>query len=297
MKENNEKEEGKVSDKSIKGYKIMILLLIVILGALSFQYFRHVSQMRKDFKIERDTLTNRISNLITDIDNIKVANDTITYRLTVERGRADSLLTRLQNERSVNRATIRKYEKELGTLRSVTKRLVHQIDSLNTLNQALAKENVTIRKQVTSERLRADAAEETASELQNKVRVGSIVKARDISLTALNSSDREVTRASRAERLRVDFVLSANELTMPGPRTIYVRIIGPDGYVMANESGEVFDFEGDMITYSAAREVDYQNQDLSVGIYYNGGGITSGTYQVEIYMDGYRIGSSEIMLR
>ena len=51
------------------------------------------------------------------------------------------------------------------------------------------------------------------------------------------------------------------------------------------------------IGYSAVREVDYQNEDVDVSIYYTGGGFIPGTYKVELYMDGNLIGSSEVALR
>ena len=174
---------------------------------------------------------------------------------------------------------------------------LHQIDSLNTLNQKLVNENITYRKQITSARLRADKAEEKAQELSTKVQKGAVIRARDIALVALNRSDKVVSRAARAERLRVDFVLVGNELSQPGERNVYARIIGPDGYVLANRSNAAFNYEGDMITYSATRQVDYQNEDLSVSLFYNGTGITGGKYQVMIYIDGHLIGSNEIILR
>ncbi|MBO5903666.1 MAG: hypothetical protein J6Q40_06710 [Tidjanibacter sp.] len=291
-------EEKSDDSRSLKGYKVLVIILVVILAALSFLYFKQTHQMREDFRIERDTLTNRIVNLITDIDNIQTANDTITQNLNIERQRADSLMQRLQKERSANQATIRRYEKEIGTLLNTMQHYVKQIDSLNTLNQQLASENITIRRQVTSERLRADKAEERASELDDKVRMGSIVKARDITLTPINATGKPVTRATRADRLKIDFILSANELTQPGSRNVYARIIGPDGYIMANTDGYVFDFEGDQITYSAMRDdVDYQNEDLAIGLYYGGAQVVAGEYQVEIYMDGYMIGESSTLIR
>lgn len=284
-------------EKSIQGYKIVIIILAVILAGLSFLYYNQVNTLKEDFAVERDTLTTRLSSIMGEYDNLKTENDTIAYNLGVERGKADSLFQLITKERSFSRAKIRAYEKEVGTLRTVMRGFVHQIDSLNTLNKQLINENVTYRKEVTSQRLRADVAEEKAQELSTKIRKGAVVRARNIQLLALSSSDREVTRASRAARLRVDFVLAANELSAPGERSVYARIIGPDGYVLANASNAMFEFEGDMKSYSAVREVDYQNQDLAVSLFYNGGGITGGKYQVAIYMDGYMIGSSEILLR
>lgn len=285
------------SSKSIRGYQIVIILLVVVLGVLAFIYFRQVNRLKSDAQAEKAVLEENINDLIVDLDNIKVDNDSISYNLGLERQRADSLMEKLQSERNINRATIRKYERELGTMREIMRNYVRQIDSLNTLNRSLAQENIAFRQQVNNERIRAQAAEERASELSNRVKVGAIIRARDIVLTALNSNDRVVPRASRAERLRVDFILTANDLATPGERMVYVRITGPDGYVLANDISSLFDYEGDKLTYSAVREVDYQNKDLEVGLYYNGSGVTTGTYRVEVFMDGYLIGSTEAYLK
>lgn len=292
-----EQNEGQQTAKSIKGYKVIIMVLAIILAALSFLYFHQTSTIKEEARIERDTLKNQISRLMDDYSDLRTENDTIARNLDIERERADSLMESLDKERTLSRAKIRQYEKELGTLRTVMRTYVHQIDSLNQLNKKLIDENITIRGQITSERLRADKAEEMADELTTKVRQGAVIRAREITLRALSNNDREVTRAARATRLRVDFVLAANELANPGERVIYTRITGPDGYVLANSSNATFEFEGGRKTYSASREVDYQNADLPVGIYYEGSGVIEGRYKVDIYADGFLIGSTEVILR
>ena len=290
-------EEPVNPQKSIRGYQIIIIVLAIILAALSFIYYNQMSQQRQEFTAERDTLTNRFAALMGEYQNVRTENDTIAYHLGIEREKADSLMQSLVNERRLSVSKIRQYEKELGTLRTVMRNYVHQIDSLNTLNKTLIQENVGIRQQIATERVRADMAEEKASELTTKIRQGALVRARDIGLKALSNNDREVSRAARAARLRADFVLSANDLANPGERAVYVRIIGPDGYLMANAANAVFSFEGEGRSYSAMREIDYQNNDIGVSLYYNGTGITGGTYKVEVYMDGYLCGSSEVLLR
>lgn len=286
--------------KSIRGYRIVIIILSVILVALSVLYFSiHRQQMRDNelLQADRDSIQNDLGRLMTDYDNLQVTNDTITANLTIERDRADSLMTRLKKERSWNLAKIKQYEKEVGTLRTVMTSYIRQIDSLNTLNKQLISENVTFRKEISSARLRADMAEEKAAELDNKVKVGSVIRARDIRLAALNARSKPVSRVKNAERLRVDFVLSANELAEPGDKTIYVRITSPDGYVLTTEAMPTFEFEGERLSYSAMREVDYQNQDLEVGIYFNSTGFSAGTYLVELYCEGRLIGQSQIVMR
>lgn len=283
--------------KSLKGYKIVIVLLAVILVAVSGLYYYQSSQLKKEFAIERDTLANRMMAVRENLENLRTTNDSLNHSIVQERERTDSVMEALVKERNITRATIRKYEKELGTMRSIMSGYINTIDSLDKLNRKLITENVGMKKQITSERLRAEIAEERAEDMDIKIRQGSRVIARDIRLLPLNNSDREVSRVNRAARLMVDFVLSANNLTNPGNRPVYVRITGPEGYVLANPQASTFDFEGEPLIYSAMREVDYQNNDLGVGIYYNGSDISAGNYRVEIFMDGMMIGSTEVMLR
>ena len=286
---------------SIRGYRIVIIILSVILVALSALYYGiHRQQMRDNelLQADRDSIQSDLGRLMTDYDNLQISNDSISANLTIERERADSLMTRLKKERSWNLAKIKQYEKEVGTLRSIMKSYVRQIDSLNTLNKKLIKENVSYRKEISSANLRAEMAEEKAAELDNKVRIGAVLRARDISLTALNVNSREVTRVKNASRLRVDFVLSANELAEPGNKAIYVRITSPDGYVLTTEEMPTFEFEGERLSYSAMREVEYDNtKDLDVGIFYTSKGFTAGTYRIQLYCEGRLSGQAEIAMR
>ena len=285
--------------KSIRGYRIVIIILAVILAAISVLYLNIHRQQQQDYEllvIDRDSIQNNLSDLMTEFDGLQIANDSISANLDAERLRADSLMQRLK-ERSWNLSKIKQYEKEVGTLRSIMTGYLRQIDSLNTLNKKLIDENVSFRKEISTATLRAEVAEEKAAELDNKVRQGSVLSARGIRLVALNAKNKEVSRVKNADRLRTDFVLTANALATPGDKTVYVRITAPDGYVISNESVPTFEYEGERLTYSASREVDYQNEDLGIGIFCNGSGFTAGTYTVQLYCDGRLIGESEIPMR
>ncbi|MCL2560765.1 MAG: hypothetical protein FWE10_00370 [Rikenellaceae bacterium] len=283
--------------KTIRGYQFIIIALAGILGVLSFIYFRQMNNLKEDFDIERRHLNAQFAGLMSDYDELRSDHDTINIRLAEQRHIADSLMESLANERRLNVSRIRQYEREIGTLRSVMREYVVTIDSLNTVNTRLASENVSIRRDVQTERLRAQRAEETASELSQRVQRGSVILARGISLSPVNRNGREVSRVNNATALDTGLTLAANELAQPGVKPVYVRIIGPDGYVLANSEGRTFTFEGEGRIFSAVREVDYQNDDLGVVIHYPVSGIGSGTYKVEVYVDGRLAGTNEINLR
>ena len=292
----DEYDDQMPDNKAVRGYRIVIIILAVILVALSALYFRIHRQQQAEYVLleeDRDKIQNDLDSLIVSFDDLKIQNDSIAANLD----EANKLMEQLKNERRLNYAKIRAYEKEVGTLRTVMQGYIRQIDSLNTLNKKLINENVTYRKEISSAKLRAEMAEEKAAELDNKVRVGAVIRARDIRLSALNANSKPVSRIKNAARLRVDFVLTANELATPGEKTVYVRITSPDGYVLTTEAMPTFDFEGERLSYSAMREVDYQNQDLEVGIYYNSTGFAAGAYTVQLFCDGRLIGTSQIAMR
>ena len=289
-------DQQAVDNKAVRGYRIVIIILAVILVALSVVYFNmHREQQAEYVLLEQDRtrIQGDLDSLIVSFDDLKVKNDSMTANLE----EANKLMDQLKNERRLNYAKIRAYEKELGTLKTIMKSYLRQIDSLNTVNQKLTKENVSYKKQISTQKLRAEMAEERAEELTNKVRAGAVIRARSITLKPLNGKGKEITRVQKAERLYVDFALSANDLAEPGNRPVYVCVTSPEGYLIANSAAATFMFEGEPKVYSEVREVDYDCSDLGVGIYVSGNGFTAGTYTVEIYVDGHLAGTNQIVMK
>jgi hypothetical protein len=242
---------------------------------------------------DRTKIQGDLDSLIVSFDDLKIQNDSIAANLE----EANQLMEQLKNERRLNYAKIRAYEKEVGTLRTVMQGYIRQIDSLNNINQQLTRENISYKKEISTAQLRAEMAEERAEELNNKVRVGAVIRARSITMQALNNRGKEVTRVKNAQRLYLDFALAANELAEPGNKAIYACVTSPEGYLIANNSASTFTFEGEQKVYSAMREVDYECADLPVGIYVDGSGFTPGTYRIELYVEGRLAGTAEVAMR
>ncbi|MBR2326931.1 MAG: hypothetical protein IKA49_06225 [Alistipes sp.] len=293
---NYENEENEAVKKSLRGYRIVVILLAIILAGLSALYISLNRQQQADYALlqaDRDTIQSNLTSLINEYDDLKYQNDTIAAQLQ----KANEMVEQLKRERRFNYNKLKQYQKEVGTLRSVMKNYLRQIDSLNTINKKVSAENVSLRKEISTANLRADVAEERASELQNRVQQGSVLRARDITMVALNANDKIITRVKNAATLRVDFTVSANELAATGNRNIYLCIFSPDGYLLSTDAMPTFEFQGSKKTYSASREIDYQNEDVDVSIFYKGSGFIPGTYKVELYTNEYLLGSTEIAVR
>ena len=291
-----EQEENEAVKKSLRGYRVVIILLAIILAGLSVLYFNLNRQQQEAYALlqaDRDTIQSNLTSLISEYDNLKYQNDTIAAQLA----KATEMVEQLKRERRFNYNKLKAYQKEVGTLRAVMKNYLRQIDSLNTINKKVSAENVSLRKEISTANLRADVAEERASELQNKVQQGSVLRARDITLVALNANDKIISRVKNAATLRADFTVGANELASAGNRPIYLCITSPDGYLLSTDAMPTFEYQGTKKGYSAMREVDYQNNDVDVSIFYKGSGFIAGAYKVESCMNGGVIGSSEVALR
>ena len=289
-------DQQAVDNKAVRGYRIVIIILAVILVALSVVYFNMHRQQQNEYALleeDRTKIKGDLDSLIVSFDDLKIQNDSIASSLE----EANKIMEQLKNERRLNYAKIRQYQKEVGTLRTVMQGYIRQIDSLNTINKKLTKENISYKKEISSAQLRAEMAEERAEELNNKVRVGSVIRARSIGIEMLNAKKKPVSRVKQAGALRVNFVLGGNELAEPGQKTIYLCITSPDGYVLSSPDAASFTFETEQKIYSAKRDLDYQNDDLGASIYYTGSGFTAGTYHVELYCDGRLIGQTDVALK
>lgn len=289
-------EQQSVDDKAVRGYRIVIIILAVILVALSVVYFNMHREQQHEYALleeDRTKIQGDLDSLIVSYDDLKIKNDSMTANLE----EATKLMEQLKNERRLNYAKIRAYEKEVGTLKTIMQSYIRQIDSLNTVNQKLTKENVSYKKQISTAQLRAEMAEERSEELENKVRVGAVIRVRSIGLEALNSKSKVITRVKNASRLRVNFVISANELAEPGNKTVYACVTSPEGYLLSSPDAASFEFEGEQKLFSDSREMDYDGSDMPGAIYIDGTGFTPGTYKIEIYIDGRLAGTNEVALK
>jgi hypothetical protein len=280
--------------------KIVITLSVVAAVLLGVLVFVWVSKHKlvKDLNLEKEDLTTELVALQNDYATLTSTNQAINDSLDVEREKVGQLIERLQKTEATNRSKIRQYEKELGTLRSIMKGYIVQIDSLNTLNTALRQQATEARQEAEESRKQYDELVTTTEALSAKASAGAVVKARGVVLSAINASNKETDRSSRVEKLRTCLSLIENSIAEKGPKIIYIRVKGPDGILMTGDQQRIFTIDGEEMIYSASREVDYQGDEVEVCIYFaSGQGFVKGIYNVEVYSSEIKLGSADLLLR
>lgn len=293
--------DQKMKPKKNQGSSGIIIFLLIILlisaGILGYLYYDQVKEKEK-VEGEKTELIQEFENLSDQYESLKTENDSINLKLAKRQVEIQKLISEISQIKTTNAEIIRQYKKELGTLRDIMKSYIVQIDSLNTKNIALMAENVEVKEQIEKIKTELDVEKNIKEGLSEKLEIGSKLTAKDINALALNESGKEKDRISKIARLRVCFTIRENPIAEPGPRMIYIRIMRPDSLLLADSEENIFESESKKLIYSEKREIEYENQDLPVCIFWqNNGMLIPGNYQVDLYTDGNLIGTTSLSLR
>ena len=246
------------------------------------------------FRIEKDSLEGELRNIYFRYDTLETNN----LELQVEMKQQQEKIERLIALQAEDAYKIRMYRKEMETLRSVLRSYIVQIDSLNMKNQEL----MAMNKQLRNTELRLETEkkqlEEDKSQLEEIKDMATTLQTSQIDLVMLNKRDKETERIRSAVKVRVDFLLRANNVATAGEKKIYLRLIRPDQVVLGSPELEMIDSDGEQLPASASRIINYENEDLPVSIFWtNDGEIVPGEHRVELFSDGKLIGSSSFVLK
>lgn len=288
-------------EKKLKTIIGVLAALVVVLAGILIYVMSQKSGLKEEVQVltvDKQSLAEQMTQLQNDYAALSSTNDTINTQLEVEREKVATLIEKLKKTQANDQAKLRKYEKELGTLRSIMKSYIKQIDSLNQLNISLKQEASEARQQAAASDNKYKALKTTTDELTKQVDKGSVVRGRGLSLVAINSRGNETNRSSRVTQFKTCLSLVENSIAQTGLMTVYVRVKGPDGILMTDGSQNTFTAEGEPLIYSASREVDYQGAEIEVCIYFNPGtDVTGGAYTVEAYTEKGKIGTAQLYLK
>ena len=297
--------QGEKKNRSNTGLLLLVVLLLignVVMLCMLMQRGKGVEQTQEQVQAissEKDNVTHLLENMLASYDTLKTENDQLTTEMEAQKAQIGELLDRVKR----GNYDLSKAKKEAETLRKIMKGYVATIDSLNQANQLLTAENLTIKQELGEEKAQKDALTTQKQELEGKISKGSVLHTTTINAGALfmrnNGKQVETDRASKAEMVKCCFTLGENRVTNAGDKTLYMRVISPDGTVLpATDSDNRFKFNGVEGEFSARREVNYQNQPVDVCIFWTGTSeLRTGQYIVEVYEAGALVSKANFNLK
>lgn len=292
------KENERKAGGNLKIVMIVMAVCAAVLAAALVIVLTSKNKLVNQLNEEKSDLAEQIQMLQSDYEGLSSDYDSINAQLDSSREEIAQLVERVKNTEATNRRKIRQYEKELGTLRTIMRSYIVQIDSLNTLNHKLTAEAASARKEAAvSKKLNAELSAQV-EDLTGRVSAGAVLKARGLRIEAFNASDKLTDRSGKVKRMLVTLSLLENELTPRGPVRVYVRVTAPDGSLLSDGKGTTFTLGEETLEATASREVDYQGAEVELGIYINNiPSFQKGVYTVQAYTTQAELGTAELLLR
>jgi hypothetical protein len=189
----------------------------------------------------------------------------------------------------------------IAILNGKVKTYQERIAELEKQNTELTYQNVV----ATHER---DSAVTENIGLQQKAKLGAVLHVSNIRMTPIQlkrggTKEKETTRASRVDILRIMFDIDENRVAESGKKELFLKIIGPEGNVLSNAaygSGVTSTADGQTLNYTLLKQIDLQTgvpvKDVTID-WHQDSDYKKGTYQIEIYNEGYKVGGGNVSLR
>lgn len=289
---------------------VLAVLLLIVVGFGVTQVASLKSQVQ-EARLENEELklTNDQLQLSNEFDVLnaefqqyedqaqRLANDTILAKYTAAKAKVEQLMQELKSEKVKSQARINELQSEISTLKKLLRHYIAQIDSLNKENAGLRAENQEIKDQ--NKRLSSQVKEvtRTAETLSERMTLAEKLNVTGVSIQGLKKNGKKEKNVTKAKQFVVTFTIPQNNSTPVGEKTIYLRIVNPEGQLLGGTGS--FDFEGKSIPCTARKVIEYAGDEISgVKIYWDvNTTLTAGDYTVELFTEGYRLTSRRFTLK
>lgn len=296
--------------KTMWGAAILVTVLLIVVGISIWQMTslkREVSQAR--LENEQLQLTNEQLSLSNEFDAINsqfaqyedqanlMANDTIMAKYAAAKNKIEELLKELNSQKAKSSAQIKKLKDEISTLRALLKHYIAQVDSLGKENAALRDENSSLTNRNQQLASQVSSVEQKNKHLSERMTLAEKLNVTGVTLTPLKGNGKTEKNVTKAKQLMVSFTIPQNNSTPVGPKTVYLRLTGPEGSLLGGAG--TMSFEGGSVPYTEKISFDYGGEEIGgLKIYWNvNTALNPGDYTVELFADNYRLASRHFTLK
>jgi hypothetical protein len=259
--------------------------------------------LKEEVIVERDNVKNDLLQLQEDFSSLETNDEALKAEIEAKKAEIAALLIDAEKHKGDARI-ISKLRKESETLRQIMRGYVRTIDSLGTLNKNLIVEKNSVLRDLASEKGKITNLNKEKEDLNATIQKGSIlscfnVSAKGVKFKSGGKKEIQTSKASKTEKIKVAFSLGENKIAKSGEKTVFVRVITPDGKEMAKSYDDNYRFKFNKSSgYFAGKEtLNYANSEISGVTYCEGQGeLVPGNYIIEITCDGVVIANTTLRL-
>ena len=317
MDPNQEQPEPRQKNNRVLLWVALVLVLLGINGVLFY--------LNSQKKTENEQLTtqvqatdSKLQDQIKQYEDLKssyerqsqelqklgLSNDSLQSRISGIN--ADLLRLKSFKAGSFSIAEQQRFKQRALNLETQLKKRDDEITELKKSNENLYTETTTLKERQNKLADTISTIAKSNQELTGKVSVASRIQADNIHVSVLTAKnkekddDKEEFKAKRVDRVKVTFSLSRNDVTPKDTKTIYMRILEPDGAALYNLStgGGTFTVDGQEAFYTQKQDVVFDNTKQKVEfVYAKGGDYKIGQHTVELYEGGAMMGKTTFTLK
>ncbi len=197
---------------------------------------------------------------------------------------------------------------DLGRARRLINELNGKVQTYEERIATLEKENTDLTNTNTVVTKERDSAVTENVGLQQKVKLGAVLHASNIRMEPIDlrrggKKERETSKAKKVDVLRIKFDIDENRIAENGNKEIFVRVTSPSGSILSNAaygSGVTTNADGQSLNYTLLKQIALQqNQSVrDVTVDWNqDSDYQKGTYTIDLFNEGYKIGGGTVNLR
>ncbi|HKL03826.1 MAG TPA: hypothetical protein VJ911_09125, partial [Cryomorphaceae bacterium] len=169
------------NNKSKRKYLIIIVILAVLTVVLGVMQFLNTTEIQEQeetvsaLEYEQLQLQNDLQDMLIQYDTLTVKNDRLNAEIIGQQEQIKEMLKEIAKHKD-DAYIIAKLKKEAATLRDIMKGYLATIDSLNTLNIDLQKDNQFLVEELSETKTRAQQLESSKKSLEEIVATGSVLQ-------------------------------------------------------------------------------------------------------------------------
>lgn len=285
----------------------LIILLLISFGWNIFQFTAHNKEVIT-YESQRDSLISlrvdlgsELLETVNELNNYMGLAENLDSLVTEANGKIQTQQNKIRNllnNEKKSASLIKKLREEIEVLKALKEEYLEKIDELITQNLALQRENMIL-----SHNVAALSIEKVT--LEEKVTEGSKLKAEYVKINALkarrNGNYKPTSLAGKTNKLEACFSILRNEIAELGEKTVYLRVISPDGTpLFANGKEASFkNKKGKEIAFTSSDIIDYKGEDTEMCLSFEDdkANLSPGTYLFEVYVEGELSSVSSYLLR
>lgn len=298
-----------------KEYIIIAILSVLLLGSLGYNIYQSQEQKETtelfeiDLKDEANAkilLQGQLDSITNEFEKSKEGievRDSLLSKRDAEIFDKQKEIQNILNKSEISQSELRQARRMISALNADIGRFKEEMlvlqqknDSLQTVNVTLNTEKQSISDELVSEKQKAEETEanvRSTFSISNYQLKGLMVKN--------SGKEVETDKAKRIDKLRVSFDLDPNSYAESGVKEIFIAIYKPDGTLgkFADASpGEIDTWSLGKVQYSDKVRFSYlKGSEQNISFDWEDYNFPKGTYKIDLYQNGFKIGQKALELR